>query len=167
MAEPIYRGNPRRPANRREERPVPGRSDQMGPASQRRAYDYQQQRAIEANDWSEQRYFEERPDRRRGGKPTNRSQEWKNRDKDKRKNNAQQRPAQTATEDPKPIPDFKAKKETPEAEPNFDVGYYQASIPVKERYSQNHDHGGFISLIDGVYEELLGLDKRVSSESRW
>lgn len=44
----------------------PGRSDQMGVPSQRRAYEYQQRCAVKDNDWAEQRDFEECPDNRKG-----------------------------------------------------------------------------------------------------
>lgn len=133
----------------------------MGNPSQWQAYDYQQRIAKESNDWSEQRNFEDRPDNWRGGKPTQRSRRWRD-DTEKR---AQQKQNQSQTQIPdkeEKIPDFKAKKETPEAEPSFDVGYYQASVPVKERYCQNYDHSGFVALTECIYEEFIGLDQRVA-----
>lgn len=163
MAEPNYRGKSRRNVDSRDERSIPVWSERMGTAPQRRAYNnYQQRWAVEDNDWSEQRNFEERPDERAPVQPTPRSQRWKEEQKQKRKENKPQKQASTSQEEPKNIPDFRARKETPEAEPSFDLGYYQASIPVKEKYSQNYDHGGFISLVESVYEELLGIDNRVA-----
>lgn len=159
----MYRDNSRRTNDRRYERPIPARSEQMGARGQRRAYEYQQRRAIEANDWSEQREFEHRPDGRASGRPNARSTAWKEKKKnEKKKNNTEKTNDGQNQKEDKPVPDFSAKKETPEAEPSFDIGYYQASVPVREKYCQNFDHGSFLSIVSGVYEEFVGLDNRTS-----
>lgn len=133
--DPIQRGEPAR-----------------GSRNQRRAYEFQQDRAVR-KDWTEVREFEERPVKSRG--PTNRSQSWKNKRNEKK--NAPQKKDDAAVSY-----DFKATDETaPIDEPMYDLGPHSSAIPVQETYAQNFEFSGFIDQVERTYESLRGIDPRL------
>lgn len=140
----LQRGNPASGSN-------PVRGNHSGSRNNRRAFEFQQQKAFGEN-WAEGREFEDRPVKPRG--QTNRSTAWKSKFQDKKKIEKK--------DDPSTSYDFRSKEDTaPIDEPLYDLGPHSSSIPVQENYSQNFDFSGYIDQVERSYEAMRGIDPRL------
>ncbi|GBP81123.1 hypothetical protein EVAR_88221_1 [Eumeta japonica] len=109
------------------QRGKPARGEKTNTRSQRRAYEFQHNKAYE-QDWTEGRPFEDRPAKPRGR--TQRSANWLE------KKNSSKPVKEEAKTDPATSYDFRVKDETaPVDEPLYDLGPHTSSIPVQEIYS--------------------------------
>ncbi|KAL1487987.1 hypothetical protein ABEB36_015367 [Hypothenemus hampei] len=113
----------------------------------------------QSENWIDHYEWEDRVPRPR--EPTQRSQRWKDEGRGRgraRTNTATPRIPPRVDE----VPDYSARTETPPSnEPMYDLGPHSAGVADCNVYSQNFEFGGFMDLVEGVYQQLSSIDPRL------
>lgn len=122
-----------------------------------RAFSHQQNQAF-SNNWAEAQPIDEYVPRPNQPRSTQRSQNWRGRERQPGRNKNQ--PRQQEQQQRGEI--TAVRESAPSNEPMYDIGPHSAGVAINELYQQNYDYAGYLSTCQVTYETLQGIDPRLS-----